>query len=49
VPRRPANNAGNATTVFVFDPTTGRCWSRSANTDVRIWNDLGTPVIKPNN
>jgi hypothetical protein len=31
--------------VFVFEPDTGRCWSRRA--DIKDdWSDLGSPAIK---
>ena len=33
--------------LFVFEPNTGRCWSRSSASHVKDeWHDLGSPVIK---
>jgi hypothetical protein len=32
--------------LFVFEPATGRCWSRSSTRHVKDeWTDLGSPVI----
>ena len=33
--------------VFVFEPATGQCWSRSSASHVKDeWHDLGSPAIK---
>ena len=36
------------TAVFVFDSTTGQCWFRDTNPQVKDWTDMGSPVIKVN-
>ena len=35
---------GNPNTLFVFEPGTGQCWSRT--TAGQEWRDYGSPAIK---
>ena len=36
------------TAVFVIDSTTGQCWYRDTDPQVKEWTDMGIPVAKVN-
>lgn len=36
------------TAVFVIDSSTGQCWFRDTNPQVKQWTDMGTPLVKEN-
>src|SRR6478672_6134832 len=38
--------ASENTAVFIRDTTTGQCWFRDTNPQVREWTDMGLPVVK---